>query len=1042
MPRTDARMTAWRLVLCAVLSAGICHSAMAQEGTVGGTVVDETGQPLFAVQVIVEGTIISTSTDATGRFTIRAFPAPNGMLRFIRIGYRATSKRVERGQTDIQVVLSQVAVNIDEVVVTGTAGATGKRELGNTVTSITGSEVVEIARIPDVAAMITGRAPGVEVRATSSQVGAGPNIRIRGASTFSLNHQPLIYIDGVRVDNSINSGIAVGGSGSGIFSRINDISPEEIETIEIIKGPAAATLYGTEASKGVIQIVTKRGRATAPQWSISVRQGGWAFRNPEGRIAKNWGRPLSNMGQVRSDTTIPYPAGDEPFEFDIFANEASLGNKIFETGYGQGYNLSVAGGIPTVRYFLDAGFDRDHGIEPMNFARKFNGRVNLSVTPTPKLDLTTNVGYVNGKTNIAHENGGLWFDLIFANPSADNPGPTAPRGITGPRRGFNLFPTELQYRNREIYQVLKKQTMSITLNHRPTSYFSWRLTAGQDQSSTQDVQFRANTPELAPFQGANAALGFRFVGNSNVETTTIDGSGDLVFPLSKSVTSKTTVGTQYYHRFLSLQSATGNRFSAPGLEVVAAAAERLGTEDFIENNTLGVFGQQQFSLNGRLFLTGAVRIDDNSAFGRDFNFSTYPKASLSWVLSEEPFFKLGFVDVFKFRAAYGAAGQQPAAFAALRTLTPVAAGVGGVLVPLSLGNNQLKPERGTELEAGFEAGLFNSRVGIDFTLYRSRTRDAILSRQVAPSLGFSGDQFVNAGTIQNQGVELQVRTIAIQKANIGLDFMLNLSTNDNQVISLGGIDQGNGFLIGSQPDGSETFQRHVPGFPVGSWFWQVAVSADIARDGGAINVMCDGGNPNGRKLPDGTPLEMGGPPVPCDQAPMVYLGRPIPKFEGSFGSTITLFRHLRLNGLADWRSGWVKFDVNLWGRCAVFLMCEASYFPERVKEAPPYFRNRSGPAYIAEIQSGGAFLSHAINDATFLRLREISAAFDFPRRWARWFGAKTATLSLAARNLYHWSGYTGLDPEAQFTTPTGTEGIEQVHPPPLLSYMATMRLTF
>jgi len=547
---------------------------------------------------------------------------------------------------------------------------------------------------------------------------------------------------------------------------------------------------------------------------------------------------------------------------------------------------------------------------------------------------------------------------------------------------------------------------------------------------------------LIPFQGPNAALGFRIVGNNNIETTTLDGSGDLVFPLTKSITSKTTIGTQYYRRFISLQSATGARFSAPGFEVVAAAAERLGTEDFIENNTLGAFAQQQLNINGRLFLTGAVRVDDNSAFGKDFNFTTYPKASLSWVVDEEPFFKVGFVDALKLRAAYGAAGQQPDAFAALRTLAPVGSGVGGVLVPQSLGNEQLKPERGTELEAGFEAGLFGSRLGIDFTFYRSRTRDAILSLPLAPSIGFTGLQFVNAGTIQNVGFELQLRTIAIQKRDLGVDFTVNLSKNDNEVISLGGTDLGQGFLVGAQPDGSEGLQQHVPGFPVGSWFWQVAVGAEIGQNGRAFNVMCDGGNPNGRKLPNGTPLEMGGPPVPCAQAPMVYLGRPIPNFEGSFGTTITLFGRVRLYGLADWRTGWVKFDNNLRGRCQAQQLCEENYFPERFKEAPPFFRNRSGPAYIAEIQSGAALLSHVINDAKFLRLRELSAAIDFPERWARFIGANSAALSLAARNLYHWSPYTGLDPEAQFTTPTGTEGFENVQPPPLLPYMAMLRLTF
>jgi TonB-linked SusC/RagA family outer membrane protein len=1022
-------------LLSFTLILGIGLPLAAQQGGVSGVVVDDGGQALSAVRVAIEGTNVATATDVQGRFSLPSVPSAQVTLRFSRIGYRTMTLEVRAGDSNVRVTLSQAAISIDEIVVTGTIGAQARREIGNTVTSIQAEDIAQIARIPDVSSYIVGRSPGVEVRATSSQVGAGPQVRIRGVSSFSLSTQPLIYIDGVRVDNTINSGIAVQGFGGAIFSRLNDINPEEIESIEIIKGPAAATLYGTEASNGVIQIITKRGRAGTPEWSVSTRQGQWAFRNPEGRIIQNWGRPLSVRGAFRNDINVPYPAGDEPFQFDIFANERSLGNKILHTGHGQGYDVSLRGGTAATRYFLGLGFERDNGIEPMNQANKLNLRTNVTVSPTDKLDITANVGYVNSKTNIAVENGGLWFSLVFHNPSANNPGPEAPLGVTGQRRGFWSAPTEIHYINRDVYQALKKQTVGITLNHRPTDWLTWRAVVGQDQSFTEDLSFRGNTPELEPFFGATSALGSRFIARNNVESTTVDASATASFDLNEDWSSATTLGTQHYRRSISLQSATGNRFPAPGLEVVAAAEERLGFEDFIENHTLGVFGQQQFSLSGRLFLTAALRVDDNSAFGSEFSFTSYPKASVSWVINEEPFFDYAWVDELKLRAAYGAAGQQPDAFAALRTLQPVAGGAGGALTPQFIGNDQLKPEKGTEIEVGFEAGLLESRLGLDFTFYRSRTRDAILNQQLAPSLGFPGAQFVNAGTIQNQGVELQVRTLAIQRPGLGLDFTLNLSTNDNKIIDLGGVDQGQGFL----PAGS---QRQVPGFATGSWFREVAVSADIGQDGRAINVMCDGGNPNGRLLPDGTPLEMGGPAVPCAQAPVLFLGRSVPSFEGSIGSTMTIRRNLRLYVMADWRTGWYKFDNNLRARCQALVLCEENYFPERFETAPSHFRNSSGAAYIAEIQSPATLVSHVINDASVFRLREISASYDLPSEWAARARAGSASVSLAARNLYHWSPYTGLDPEAQFTAPVGTAATEQNQPPPLFSYMLTFRATF
>lgn len=1027
---------AWLLTaMCALLLSLAAAPLAAQAASVAGVVVDETGQPIAGVRVALDGSTAASTTDGLGRFSIASLPAQQGTLRFTRIGYRAATREVRSGETGIRVVLSAVAISIDEIVVTGTVGATARREIGNSVTAIRAEDVAQSARIPDVASLITGRAPGVELRTTSAQVGAGPQVRIRGVSSFSLGTQPLIYVDGVRVDNAINSGIATQGFGGAIFSRLNDINPESIESIEIIKGPAAATLYGTEASNGVIQIITKRGLAGSPQWSASNRQGSWAFSNPEGRIPKRWGRPLSVRGVARNDITVPYPAGDEPFEFDIFASEAALGNKIVNTGHGQGYDLNLSGGTAATRYFAAVGYENDNGIEPSNTARKLSGRANVTISPSDKLDITVNSGYVNSKTNISLENAGIWFSAIFANPSANSPGPTAPLGVSGRRRGFWSAPPEIHYLNRETYQALKKQTVGITVNHRPTDILSFRLTAGQDQSSTQDMNFRGNSPELIPFFDATTALGFKFIANNNTQTTSFDFSGSARLPLTAGITSVSTVGTQYYAKTISLSSATGNRFPAPGLSVVTAAEERLGFEDYIENNTLGVFGQQQIDLNGRLFLTGAVRVDNNSAFGKDFSWTTYPKGSVSWVINEEEFFNISFIDALKLRAAYGAAGQQPDNFAALRTLAPVAGGVGGALTPQFIGNDALKPERGTEIEAGFEAGFLSSRLGLDLTIYRSTTRDAILARQLAPSLGFPGAQFVNAGTIRNQGLEVQLRALAVQTSKVGVDFRLNLSSNRNEVIDLGGVDAGQGFIAAGN-------QRQVPGFSTGAWFREVAVGATIAGNGRAINVMCDGGNPNGKTLPNGTPLEMGGPAVPCASAPRLFLGNSVPTFEGSLGTTITLFQIVRLNGMIDWKTGWYKLDNNLRAGCQALFLCEENYYPERFVNAPSHFRNNSGAAYIAEIQSPATLVSHVINDARSLKLREVSVTVDFPQRLVQRAGMNTASLSLAARNLYLWSPYTGLDPESQFTAPAGTAATEQNQTPPLFNFMATMRVTF
>lgn len=1036
--RTEARTLSLLAASVLLLTVAPRMAAAQAAGPIAGVVVDERGQPVPGATVFVLGTALRYRTDNQGRFQFRSAPGPQVTLRIVRLGYRSVTDVAQIGAEALRFELAEAAISLDEVVVTGTAGERVKREIGNSVTSVEAAEIVREVRIPDVAALISGRTPGAEVRFVSGQLGSGPQIRVRGVSTFSLYSQPLIYVDGIRVDNQIESGINVQGFGRGIISRLNDINPEDIESIEIIKGPAAATLYGTEAAHGVIQIITKRGREGPPEFTLAVRQGTTAFRNPEGRIKKNWGRPLANRGVVRADTAVPYPANDAPFEFDVFANEGSLGNRIVSNGHLQGYTASLRGGSELQRYFLGVDYDRDNGIEPVNSVRRISVRGNLTVAPSPKLDVTANLSYINGRTNLAAEGGagGIWFSTVFANPSANNPGPTPPYGVTGPRRGFWSAPPEIQYLGASIYQDIKRSAAGLTLNHRPNSVVSWRLTIGQDQSSTVDVSLRQNNPQLVPFFGATGALGGKFVQRNNNEITTVDGSGALAIPLGDNVVSTTTVGLQYYRKLFEFAWANGNFFPAPELTVVAATSEQQGSEDFVENNTLGVFVQEQVALNDRLFLTGAVRVDDNSAFGKDFSFTTYPKASLSWVLNEEPFWSIGLVDAFKLRAAFGAAGRQPEDFAALRTLAPTT-GAGGVgsLTPQFIGNDSLQPERGREIEAGFEAGLFGSRVGIDFTYYNTTTKDAILLRQLAPSLGFPGSQFVNAGSIRNQGLEIQVNALAVRWQNVNVDLGLNLSTNNNEILDLGGVDRGQGFIASGD-------QRHVPGYPVGAWFQTVVVSADITQNGRATNVMCDGGNPNGRTLPDGTPLELGGSPVPCATAPRLFLGRPVPNFDGSLGATVTLFNRLRIAGLADWKTGYYRLDNNLRARCQALLLCEETYYPERFTTAPSHFRNTSGAAYIAEIQSPGTLRSHVINDSKFLKFREVSGSFEFPRQWAQAVGADRLLINLAARNLYTWSPWTGLDPEAQFIERVGTGALEQSNVPQLFQFVATLNVTF
>ncbi len=994
------------LLACLAWSA----AAAAQQGTVTGQVTDgQSLEPLSDVHVSVGGSDTGILTDEQGRYRLQV-PAGEVRIEATRIGYQPTTRSVTvpEGETvTLDLAMATSAIALNEIVVTGTTVGQQKRSLGNTVSDIDASEVVERGGGSEVGDILKGRASGVSVSPSTGQVGSGPNIRIRGVSTFSLNDHPLIYVDGIRVDNASGKGISVQGFGSSVQTSLNDLNPQDIESIEVIKGPAAATLYGTEASNGVVQIITKSGSAGGPRLSVRASQGANWFRNASSRVDPNWGI---------------HPETGEPFEHNLFEQEAELGNEIFKTGRTQEYGISLRGGSDLVQYYLSGTLDDQEGIEPTNSMTRFGGRTNVSLDPHEDWQVDASIGLTQTERFLACEAGcgGVTWATIFGDPST----------IDTPFRGFRDGPPQFHWQWREFPQHNEKFTFSLTTNWQTTDWLSHRLIVGQDhaEDKAEQVVERIVDPFIQQFITEETARGSKFIQRRNHSTTTFDYSGSVEVSLTEALESNTSVGAQYFSTRNEFMTVDARGFPAPGITVTAGAAQTdMGQDDFIENNTLGVYVQEQLVWNDRLYLTGGLRVDDNSAFGDDFDLVAYPKASASWVVSEEPFFDLGWISQLRLRGAFGQAGQQPDAFAALRTYEPVTSGTGRTaLTPQSVGNSELAPERGSEFEGGFDASLFGERVGVDVTYYNSTTRDAILSRTVPPSAGFPGSQFVNAGEINSHGIEVDLSGRVFDEQDVALDLGVNLATVNNEVVDLGGVDQGQGFIASGSI-------RHVPGFPVASYFDEVTTSAELDGEGNAVNAMCDAGDPDGPTLPDGTPLTAGGPEVPCSEAPILYQGQTTPQFEGSITATVTLFQNLQLYGLFDWQTGYIQFDNNVRARCQVFRLCEENFHPERFD-----------PVRIAEIQSPNTIRTFVYNDASFGKLREISASYELPGSLVEGLGlgVESASLTVSGRNLFPTiTDWTGLDPEAEFHQ-FGFGRMEQNNIPPLANVTASIRATF
>ncbi len=974
--------------------------AWAQEGSVSGVVLDESSlTPVTTLAVRVVGTTIETLTDANGRFILRGLTGTEVQLELERIGYRTTTVTARVGDMSMRITLTPRAVELEALVVTGTVGEQRKRAIGNAVAEIRAAEAVDVAPIPTVESLINARAPGVVVTPGTGMVGSGSQIRIRGTNSFSLTQQPLLYVDGVRVDNERSTGIIVQGFGSSVVSRVNDFNPDDIESIEIIKGPAAATLYGTEASNGVIQIITKRGRLGPPTWNLRIRQGSNWFQDAAGRVPTNyWRNP--DTGQIES--------------INLYESEKARGTPIFRTGHLQGYSLSVGGGSPDVRYYLAGDWDREEGAQADNDRTRASLRANINAMPAERLDISASMGYTSGRTNLSCEAGcgGVTWAAYFSTPEHAQPGDR--------RRGARSFAPEYYMQALEFFQDLSRFTGSLQLNHRTASWLDQRLTLGLDrvQEDNEDITVKS----ALYLEWSPTGRGGKYVSRRDVESQTVDYAATGSFELTPTISSSTSFGAQYYRRFSEFVSADGVDFAVPGLSIINAAAETTAGESFFETVSVGIFGQQQVALNDRLFLTAAVRADDHSAFGEGFELVWYPKASVAWVISEEPFWNIGQVSDLRLRAAYGQAGMQPGAFDALRTYDPV---VGpddvGTVTPGSVGNPDLGPERGEEFELGFDAGLLDDRAGLEFTFYRQRTEDAILLRPVAPSTGFPGSRYVNIGEIKNTGFEALARATPVSTPRVHWDVRFSLTHNKNEVVR---ISEEEDQIVVSSSFGVE----HRVGYPLGAWFHRRVRSAEFDADGQRIrsSMMCDDGEGGTTPCYDGDDVV----------APRVYLGQSEPKFEGAFSSTVTLGGRLRLYGLIDFKTGFKKWDHVTRVRCALFDTCEENEDPLRFVDTQP--------ARLASYQEGARFGAEYIVDSGFMKLREISASYVLPDAWARRIGASRAAITVAGRNLHTWTDWTGMDPEARFLA--GSRGgfgpLEQNHMPQLASFVTTIDLTF
>jgi TonB-linked SusC/RagA family outer membrane protein len=1000
----------------------------AQQGTIVGRVTDRSaGAPISDANVSIVGTTRGTRTNAQGQYRMVGITVGAYSVRVSRLGYSAATRpiTVSGDEVTADFQLAQTAVTIDEVVVSATGQSERKRENGNDVGIIKPGKDMSLAATPSLTSILAARTPGLTVTQSMGTAGSSARIRIRGANSVSLSNEPLLIVDGVRLDNSTNAfSIGVGGA---TISRFDDVNNEDIESIEVLKGPAASALYGTAASNGVIQITTKRGRAGRTQWRAHADYGNQVDPTDYPANFYNVGFAGTTGSTLYSGTCTNDRATQRLCRQDHIASFSPVDYYgVFQTGSTVGYGLSANGGSEVAQYYLSGDVQRIHGVSQPNKVGLVNLRANLSAQLKPNLNSTITATYVDRETGLPHNDNDIYgtFGNVLLGKAFNCAPPTPPVqcGTDTLSRGFYSAPPSTFFY--QTNQQLGKRF--IGGNNTTWQPIAWLTAVGQAGLDVDNLLDESLVPaNVVTWINQGVTDGSRTHYRKQNVVYNANGSVTAARGLPFDVQSSTSLGAQYTNEQQHYTYATG-RALVPGTGSLQTAS---AGKDVGENNqtviTVGGYVREQFGWHDRLFLTGSLRADENSAFGENFKLAYYPAVSASWVVSEESFFRdrrwmtNGWINQLRLRASYGQSGQKPGFRQADTYLSGVSVADRGnqeltAVIIGGTGNLELKPEISSEVEFGLDMSFFNDRLGVIYTHFSKTTRDALIARTLAPSLGVSTQQFVNLGQVYNGGNELSLHATVVDLSPLKLDMNVAGSTLKNRLKKLG---------QGIQPIVTGV-QQHRENYPLGG-FWQQQILSykDLDGDGRLSRVNCKGQT----VIATGPACEV----VLSDS--VQFRGSVLPTRELSVTPVLTLFKDVQLSAVVQYRGGNRVYNNTEEFRCtsSAFNNCHAVNDPKASLE--------DQAAAIARLM--GSSWGY-IERGDFTKLREASLTYTLPQRYAGRVRASSLAFTLAGRNLYTWTKYKGFDPEVNSQQNSNFAVSDFLTQPPVRTWLLRLDLGF
>ncbi|EHQ28658.1 SusC/RagA family TonB-linked outer membrane protein [Mucilaginibacter paludis] len=954
------------LVLLVVMCYG--QGARAQSAvTIKGVVTDARDkQPVPGASIKILGTQFGAATNINGAYSFTAtVKGPTITVAVSFTGYTTYTKTVTLADQSVFTVnasLSENALNLGEVVVTGTMVETSKKQLGNAISTLSAKDL-QGSPVTSIDQAMAGKIAGAQISQNSGNPAGGISVHLRGNSTIVGSSDPLYIVDGVIINNSYDQLVDLGGYSQ---NRLVDINPADIDHIEIIKGAAGAAIYGSRASNGVVQIFTKKGKSGAPVVSVSTQFRSSSIRK---KLAYNT-EPFRFANTNANDlTTVPVQRYD-------------LQSMIFRNAEGTENNISVSGGNDNTQYYISGGYLGNQGIVKGSNFQRGTGRVRVDQRFNDWIKVSAGFNYTlsgsdeipNGGINEAY---GALTGFIFANNFV-NPDPTSgiypalsPSTVTrtNPLEAINRF---------DFHQQTSRFIGDIQLNITPLKNLSVNYTLGYDNSTQLATGF-------IPVGNTTPTYNTGYSKRADKLDLLLNNDLNIAYKATLGLfTSTTSAGATAQTERISSSSITGTQLP-PETQVASSGATVVYNDARSTLNILGFYAQETIGFKDKIYLTGAIRNDVSSSFGANNRWQYYPKVSGTYLLSEEEFWKksslASIIPDFKLRASYGQSGNLTAigAYDRYNNYNPASlAGLAGVVASSQLGNASIKPERQIEKEIGFDAGFLNGRLGFEFSYYNKAVKDLLLYVGLRPSTGYS-NQYQNIGNMSNKGVELLVRGVPVQNQNFKWNTIVIFSTNKNVVTNVPG-----GILSFANGFGQVAA---VNGYALGVFY-----STYFARKPDGSLLLTTAGLPQAEKS--------GRDPVtgqPTGSTLSKVIGDPNPKWTGSFTNEFTIGKHFsfRMQWDASYGNKVFNFTKRVGDRDIYGGL--AGYMPELEGKVP---KGTSAALY--------SIFENWIEDGSYLKLRELSASYDLKLKM---LNNKPLRISLSGRNLLSIDHYSGWDPE-------------------------------